>query len=147
MGSYSLADSKTNMLAMAIESRMKEIRDVLNSELIPFLFRLNGWREEQYPTFEFGDLEDADLEAFSKAIQRIKAVGLIAPTAGNVNHIAEVLKLPDRVAGDMEQDDLNELLGKPTSRSGDGMAAGGLNGTSSSVSENDNSSINVENNA
>ena len=45
---YSLADSKTNMLAMAIESRLKEIRDVLNSELIPFLFRLNGWREEQY---------------------------------------------------------------------------------------------------
>ena len=43
VGSYSLADSKTNMLAMAIESRLKEIRDVLNSELIPFLSRLNGW--------------------------------------------------------------------------------------------------------
>lgn len=135
------------MLAMAIESRMKEIRDVLNNELIPFLFRLNGWREEQYPTFEFGDLEDADLEAFSKAIQRIKAVGLIAPTAGNVNHIAEVLKLPDRVEEDMEQDDLNELLGKPTSRSGDGMEKGSGNGTSDEVADNDNSSTNVENNA
>lgn len=147
VGSYSLADTKSNFLAMAIEARMKEIRDVLNYELIPFLFRLNGWREEQYPTFEFGDLEDADLEAFSKAIQRIKAVGLIAPTAGNVNHIAEVLKLPDRVEEDMDQDELNELLGKPTSRSGDGMEKGSGNGTSDEVADNDNSSTNVENNA
>lgn len=149
VGSYSLADSKTNMLAMAIESRLKEIRDVLNSELIPFLFRLNGWREEQYPTFEFGDLEDADLEAFSKAIQRIKAVGLIAPTRDNVNHIAEVLKLPDRIPDDMSQGDINELLGKATTRSGDSLntPTGGMNGTAKATAANDNSSLNTENTA
>ena len=62
-------------------------------------------------------MEDADLEAFSKAIQRIKAVGL-APTKDNVNHIAEVLKLPDRIPDDMSQGDINELLGKATTRSG-----------------------------
>lgn len=135
------------MLAMAIESRLKEIRDVLNSELIPFLFRLNGWREEQYPTFEFGDLEDADLEAFSKAIQRIKAVGLIAPTRDNVNHIAEVLKLPDRIPDDMSQGDINELLGKATSKSGEGLSTGMGNGTAKTVAGNDTSSLNVENNA
>ena len=135
------------MLAMAMEARLMEIRDVLNNDLIPSLYKLNGWRETEYPKFEFGDLEDTDLEAFSKAIQRIKAVGLITPTVDNVNHIAAMLKLPGRVADDMSQDELNELLGKDTSRAGDGLTAGMGNGTGKSVAVDDNSSLNTENNA
>jgi hypothetical protein len=92
-------------------------------------------------------LDETDLEAFSKAIQRIKAVGLIAPTPGNVNHIAEVLGLRDEVEDDMDQEELNVLLGKPTSRSGDGLntSTGGLNGTAESASEDDNSAMNTDN--
>lgn len=146
VGSYSLADSKTNMLAMGIEARLKEIQDVLNNDLIPWLYKMNGWRDTEMPKFVYGDLDETDLEAFSKAIQRIKAVGLIAPTAGNVNHIAEVLGLPDEVDEDMDQEELNILLGKPTSRSGDGMETGMGNGTAKSVSEDDNSAMNPENN-
>lgn len=148
VGSYSLADAKTNMLAMGIEARLKEIQDVLNNDLIPWLYKLNGWRDTEMPKFVYGDLDETDLEAFSKAIQRIKAVGLIAPTPGNVNHIAEVLGLPDEVDEEMDQEELNILLGKPTTKSGTGMASdtGGLNGQGNSVPENDNSSVNPENN-
>ena len=146
VGSYSLADAKTNMLAMGIEARLKEIQDVLNNDLIPWLYKMNGWRDTEMPKFVYGDLDETDLEAFSKAIQRIKAVGLIAPTPGNVNHIAEVLGLPDEVDEDMDQEELNILLGKPTSRSGDGMETGMGNGTAKSVSEDDNSAMNPENN-
>lgn len=147
VGSYSLADAKTNLLAMAIEARLKEIQDVLNNDLIPWLYKMNGWRDTELPKFVYGDLDETDLEAFSKAIQRIKAVGLIAPTAGNVNHIAEVLGLPDEVDEDMDQEELNILLGKPTSRSGDGMntSTGGLNGTAGSAPEDDNSAMNPDN--
>lgn len=147
VGSYSLADSKTNMLAMGIEARLKEIQDVLNNDLIPWLYKMNGWRDTELPKFVYGDLDDTDLEAFSKAIQRIKAVGLIAPTPGNVNHIAEVLGLPDEVDEGMDQEELNILLGKPTSRSGDGLntSTGGLNGTAESASEDDNSAMNTDN--
>lgn len=146
VGSYSLADAKTNLLAMGIEARLKEIQDVLNNDLIPWLYKLNGWRDTELPKFVYGDLDETDLEAFSKAIQRIKAVGLIAPTPGNVNHIAEVLGLPDEVDEDMDQEELNILLGKPTSRSGDGMETGMGNGTAKSVSEDDNSAMNPDNN-
>lgn len=146
VGSYSLADAKTNLLAMAIEARLKEIQDVLNNDLIPWLYKMNGWRDTELPKFVYGDLDETDLEAFSKAIQRIKAVGLIAPTPGNVNHIAEVLGLPDEVDEDMDQEELNVLLGKPTSRSGDGLEKGSGNGTSDEVADNDNSAMNPENN-
>lgn len=147
VGSFSLADSKNNMLAMALESRLKEIQDVLNTDLIPSLFALNGWDDTELPKFVYGDLDDIDLEAWSKAIQRCKAVGLIAPTADNVNHVAEVLKLPHRVDEAMPQEELDVLLGGNQSRSGDGLASatGGLNGTGNSASSQDNSANNVEN--
>lgn len=137
------------MLAMGIEARLKEIQDVLNNDLVPWLYKLNGWRDVEMPKFVYGDLDEIDLEVFSKAIQRVKAVGLVAPTANNVNHIAETLGLPDRVDEKMDQEELNTLLGKPTSKSGEGMATetGGLNGTAKTISANDNSSLNTENKA
>lgn len=147
VGSYSLADSKSNMLAMSIEARLKEIQDVLNNDLVPWLYKMNGWRDEKMPKFVYGDLDETDLEVFSKAVQRAKAVGLVAPTAENVNYVAETLGLPGRVDETIPQDALNELLGKPTSRSGDGLATGMGNGTSNSVATNDNSSLNTENKA
>lgn len=145
VGSYSLADSKSSIMAMAIEARLKEIQDVLNTDLMRQLFEVNGWPVEELPEFVYGDLDEVDLDAFSQAIQRIKAVGLIAPTAGNVNYIAEVVGLPDRIESDMSQEKLNELLGPPESRSGDGMKKGSGNGTSDSVSSRDNSTANKEN--
>jgi hypothetical protein len=147
VGSYSLADSKSNMLAMSIEARLKEIQDVLNNDLIPWLYKMNGWRDVEMPKFVYGDLDEIDLEVFSKAIQRAKAVGLVAPTADNINYVAETLGLPDRVDEMMDQEELNILLGKPTSRSGDGLATGMGNGTAKTVASNDNSSLNTENNA
>jgi hypothetical protein len=147
VGSYSLADSKNNMLAMGIEARLKETQDVLNNDLIPWLYKMNGWRDVEMPKFVYGDLDEIDLEVFSKAIQRAKAVGLVAPTADNINYVAETLGLPDRVDEMMDQEELNILLGKPTSRSGDGLATGMGNGTAKTVASNDNSSLNTENNA
>jgi len=147
VGSYSLADSKSNMLAMGIEARLKEIQDVLNNDLIPWLYKMNGWRDTEMPKFVYGDLDEIDLEGFSKAIQRIKAVGLIAPTPENVNYIAEILGLPGEVEDDMDQEELNILLGKPTSRSGDGLEKGSGNGTSDEVAAEDNSAMNADNKA
>lgn len=145
VGSYSLADSKSSLVAMAIESRLKEIQDVLNKDLMVQLFELNGWSTEELPEFVYGDLDEVDLDKFSQAIQRIKANSLITPTAGNVNYIAEVLGLPDRVEEGMSQEELNELLGSSTSRSGDGMSKGSGNGTSDNPASRDNSTSNKEN--
>jgi hypothetical protein len=145
VGSYSLADSKSSIMAMAIEARLKEIQDVLNMDLMRQLFEVNGWDVEELPTFEYGDLDEIDIDKFSQAVQRVKAVGMLAPTAGNVNYVAEVLHLPDRIDPTMTQDAINELLGPVESRSGDGLAKGAGNGTSDKVSSRDNSTANKEN--
>lgn len=147
VGSYSLADSKSSIMAMAIEHRLKEIQDVLNNDLIPSIYEMNGWDKSEMPKFIYGDLEERDLEEFSKFIQRCKAVGLIAPTRENVNYIAKVAGLPYEVPEDMEQEELNELLGPSETKAGEGMAtsSGGLNGTAKSVSKDDNSAENSEN--
>jgi len=145
VGSFSLAGSKTNILAVAIDARLKEIQEVLNNDLIPSLFKLNGWEDEELPKFVYGDLEERDLEILSKAIQRIAAVGLVAKTPDNVNEVAKMLDLPYRVDSDTTQEELDALLGKDTSRAGDGMAKASGNGTSDKIAENNTSDLNTEN--
>jgi hypothetical protein len=145
VGSFSLAGSKTNILAVAVDARLREIQEVLNNDLIPSLFKLNGWEDEELPKFVYGDLEERDLEILSKAIQRIAAVGLVAKTSDNVNAVAEMLDLPYRVDADTTQEELNELLGKDVSRAGDGMSKGTGNGTSDKVADENTSDLNTEN--
>ncbi len=113
VGSYSLADSKSSLMAMAVENRLKEIQDTLNTDLLHQLFQINGWDTAELPWFQYGDLEKMDLDVFSKAFQRIKTSGFIAPTPGNINFVAELMGLPDRIEEDMSQDKLLELLGTP----------------------------------
>ena len=145
VGSFSLAGSKTNILAVAVDARLREIQEVLNNDLVPSLFKLNGWEDEELPKFVYGDLEERDLEILSKAIQRIAAVGLVAKTSDNVNAVAEMLDLPHRVDASTTQEELNELLGKDVSRAGDGMSKGAGNGTSDKVSVENTSDLNTEN--
>jgi hypothetical protein len=120
-GSFSIKDTKTNLCAMAMEHRLNEIRDVLNNDLIPQLFALNGWNTERTPTFEYGDIADVDSEAWSKALQRAASVGLVEIDRPILNKTREVLGV-EPLPVDQPVD--KENLTGNASRSGDGMAAG-----------------------
>ena len=120
-GSFSLADSKTNLLSMQLEYRLKEIQEVLNKDLMLWLHKLNGWDTDAMPTFEFGDLAEVDSEAFSKAIQRCASVGLINIDHQVLNKIREVIgvePMPDDAPVDKEN------LTGASSKSGAGMEVG-----------------------
>ena len=99
-GSYNLADSKSSIMQMAVEARLKEIQDVLNSDLVPQLFSLNGWSLERLPTFEFAQVKEEDLDVISKFLQRTASVGLVEVTPENINKIAEWVGLPSRSLSD-----------------------------------------------
>jgi len=145
-GSYSLADSKTSIIATRIESALMEIQDQFNNDLIKQLATLNGWNPVEMPKLVYGDIDERSVQDFSSAIQRIKAVSMITPTPGNINYIAETLGLPDRVEENMPQEELNELLGVMTSASGSGLEEGMPSGTGSAVgSSGDSSTSNKEN--
>ncbi len=120
-GTFSIKDTKTNLCAMAVEHRLNEIRNVLNSDLLPQLFALNGWSQENMPTFEFGDIADIDSEAFSKLVQRVASVGLVEIDRSVLNKIRQVLGVP-LLPADAEVDKTN-LTGAESGAS-EGMEPG-----------------------
>lgn len=127
-GSFSIRDTKTNLCAMAVEHRLNEIRDVLNNDLMVQLYALNGWSQENLPTFEFGDIVDVDTEAFSKLIQRTASVGLIEIDRAVLNKVREVIGVPPLPA---EAPIDATTLSMASSKGGEGMKPGTTgNGTS-----------------
>lgn len=145
-GSFSLAESLQGISDMAIESKLIEIQDQLNHDLIPQLFALNGWDTSVTPQFTFGDLKTPDLDVLSKFIQRVGAAGLMAKTPNTVNWIAEQANMPIEFVAGMDRGEFLEHLTAFDSSAGEGMEEGTTgNGTSTSSSDRDNSSANNEN--
>lgn len=144
-GSYNLADSKSSIMQMAVEARLKEIQDVLNTDLVPQLFALNQWSLERLPTFEFAQVKEEDLDVISKFLQRTASVGLVEITPENINKIAEWVGLPSRSISDEDIESLRQRLTGNTSGAGEGMTTAG-EGTSTSPIGGDDSSVgNLEN--
>lgn len=148
VGSFSLADAKSSILAMAIEFRLQEIKDVLDTHLIPLLYEINGWdSSEGYPEFQFSDLDERDIEKFSSAVQRLAATGMIERDREVMNIVRETIgatPYPDDKPVD------NDILtgGADTqSKTGKSFStpSGGMNGTANSVSADDNSVSNLYN--
>lgn len=146
-GSFSLAESKLSLIEMVIKSKLSEIADVLNFDLVPQLFALNGWDVDVLPYFSFGKPSKESLDEIGKFIQRVRAVGMLPKTPEVINQILESGDFDYRVDPNISSDELEKLTGSDQSRSGDGMASssGGLNGTGNSAGTKDNSVSNNEN--
>jgi len=143
VGSYALASEKSSIMRLAIEARLREISDVLNNDLVPQLFALNGYEpDEELPKIVHSDVDRINLDEFSKAVQRIFSVGAIEfdrPVANKIRSAMGVDLKP-------ENEPVNEdSLPGFTSRSGDGLTSPG-EGTSTSVMGSDDASAgNMEN--
>lgn len=145
-GSYSLAESKTSILSLAVDSKLREIKEVLNQDLMRSIYELNGWNCERLPSFEYGDIQQPDLDSLGAFLQRVKAVGLLEVDRPVLNVIRKALGVPERDKD--EEPDMEAMnMGKTETRSGDSFNTdtGGISGTSNSVSERDNSVANKEN--
>lgn len=143
VGSFALAGAKTSLMAMAIEARLREIADVINNDLIPQTFALNGWPTDKLPKIKYTDLDEVDLDEFSKAVQRIFSVNAIEFDREIANAI-RTKGFGAKPKDDKEPVD-EDLLPQNRSRAGDGLAKGAGNGTSDNVAGTDNSAANNEN--
>jgi len=143
VGSFALAGEKTTLMSMAIEARLQEIADVLNNDLIPQTFRLNGWTDTEYPTFTYGNLNEIDLEEFSKVVQRIFSVNAIEADRPVMNKIRTAAFKVDPLPDDepVRKDDL------PNNESGasEGMSTMGEGTGTSAMGSSDNSADNLDN--
>ena len=140
-GSYALGNIKNTLSAIAIETKLKEICNVLNQHLIPLLAKLNGWDLSRLPNIVIDDLESVSLEEVSKYIQRLASVGFLPQTLDVVNKGLNLLGLEDLPV----DTDLTEVLPDKSSRSGDGMktAGDGTSTDSTNIESNDNNLDNV----
>jgi hypothetical protein len=147
-GSFSLAESKSSVLALAIDYRLKEIQEVLNSDLMRSIYELNGWETTNLPKFVYNDVEEISLEEFSKAVQRIFSVNGIEmdrPVMNRVRHAMKIPTLPEDAP--VNKDELPANMAGMQSAAGAGMEVGTTgDGTSKSPhSGKDRSSSNADN--
>lgn len=146
-GSFSLAESLQSISNMAIESKLIEIRDQLNHDLVSQLFQLNGWSTDVVPYFDFGDLVSPDLDVLSKFLQRTASVGLVSQDASTVNWIAEQANMPTPFADQtVTVDEARKQLTGYTSGAAEGMEEGNPSGTGKATGKSgDASTSNSEN--
>ena len=140
--------TKTSMLNMLVENRIKGIFTVLNNDLIPHLYRHNAWDATKTARVKYGKLREIPFESFAKAMQQTKAVKLVPMTAKNVNYISEQLGLPDRLSSTITREDLDDVLGvekEDDSKSGAGFQSPTGVGTSKKQPEEDPSASNRAN--
>lgn len=143
-GSNALAENKTSLVEMMVDLRLREITDVLNNKLIPFIFEQNGWDLGKLPKFKYGSILKPDIGVIAKAIQQISAVGLMEIDRPLLNFICGLLGLPQRDAD--EPVDFSILSNKQSGAGGGyGSSTGGLSGSGNSVSPIDNSADNLSN--
>lgn len=146
-GSFSLQDSTTNLTALAVDFRLAEVASTLSNQLIPTIFRMNGWSTERMPCVEFSDISSVSLDEFSAYFQRIAAVGGIEITRDVMNKIRTVggfETLPDDLP--VQIDKLSTSITGKSSNSGDGLQVGvNGSGTAKSPQKNDTSVSNKEN--
>lgn len=141
-GSYALGSIKGTLAAVAIESKLKEICNVVNQHLIPLLGEYNGWDGTRLPELVVEDLESQSLDETSKFVQRVGAVGYLPRTLDVVNKVLDGLGL-DPLPADTNLDD---ILPEKTTRSGDGLKEGMGSGTGNpDGSSGDASSLNADN--
>ena len=142
-GSFALGQIKNSLSGAMAESMIREIKSVFNNDLIRHTYELNGWNTARACTLDFENMESADLESFSKAVQRYASTSVLEVDREVLNRVRESMGV-DPLPEDLEPQ--QELLPAFASRSGDGMEVGTTgNGTAKTISGADTSSNNLEN--
>lgn len=147
-GSFSLAESKSSVLALAIDYRLREIQNVLNTELLPKIYAANGWNAESLPSFEYESVEEPSLDEAGKFIQRVFSVSGIEIDRDVMNRVRELggfKLLPSDEPVDAEK--LPANMSGNSSKAGEGMKSGTGDGTRKNAlsGSGDSSTSNTEN--
>lgn len=140
-GSFALGSLKTSLTGGFVEGMLQRIVRVFNDDLIRQIYELNGWDVSRRCKMDYEGFEDVNVDEFSKAIQRIGAVGFLPKNIEVVNKILSTMNIDSLP----EDADLESLLPDQTTRAGDGMKEGMGSGTgSANGSSGDSTTSNTE---
>lgn len=101
VGSFALADEKSNLFSMALSSWLDSIAEVFNRHAIPRLLKVNGIGLDNVPKLVYGEIDDIDLETLSDYINTLAGAGMpLFPDDKLEQHLRDVADLPsDREEG------------------------------------------------
>lgn len=138
-GSFALGGIKTSLTASFVESMLKRIVQVFNEDLIKQIYFLNDWDISRRCKMDYEGFEQADLEGFSKAIQRIAAVSFLPKTTEVVNEVLNQLGLDALPEGT----DIEEVLPQEEvqTKAGQGMEEGLPSGTGKATGSSGDSTV------
>lgn len=100
VGSFALADSKTEIFALAIGAFLDIICEAFNNQAIPRLIDMNGDHFKgitDYPQMCHGDIENKDLQSFTTFVKEMIGVGALTPDEELEKEIRRVGALPEKV--------------------------------------------------
>jgi hypothetical protein len=104
VGSYALADSKTNLLGVSLGAWLDSIAAVFNRYAFPRLFRMSAFRLDKLPELTHSDVETIDPDIFLGALQKATAIGGVHLGPDDEVHIRQILGMPERTEEEIEEE-------------------------------------------
>lgn len=95
-GSFALSTDKTELFTTAVGAWLSLIQGAFNRQLVPRLWKLNGFPEETMPKIVAADLDDRDLGQLGAYIQALSAAGMpLFPDPELQDYLREAGGLPE----------------------------------------------------
>ena len=95
VGSFALADSKTNLFSVALGTWLDMIAAVFNRHAMPRLWEMNGLDMETITQLKHGDLETTDPEVIGAFVKSLGAVGLKFDDLETQNFLRRLVDFPE----------------------------------------------------
>lgn len=119
VGSFALADTKTDIFAVALGALLDTIVSVLNRFAVPKIMGLNGIKQDFWPEIGHGDIERPDLAEFGGYLKTLSEIGYDVldedtervareygglPSTGTADEVADDTLMDEEVANDTEEE-------------------------------------------
>lgn len=139
VGSNALASEKSSLLSVKVEAILSQIVDVINKDLIPHTFRMNGWDDTITPKIAFDSFEETSLDEVGKLVQRAVSVGAMEVDKELSNKLRDLIEVSEAD----ESKPITIVNPNNESKAGEGMEEGDPSGTGKA--QGNNSATNSDN--
>ena len=114
-GSHALSKDKTQAFGLKVDSTLKEMKEVMERDLLEPLWSLNGWDPELKPSFKIEKIQYRDIEQVTGALEQLSRAGATMDLNDPaVNEIRAILGLSDAPEQEEKDPDLSLMLnGQP----------------------------------
>ena len=107
VGAYSLAETQSGLMQLGLGAQLDVIGDVINSQELPRLMALNGFKPELQPVINHDNIENADLAKLGTYLGALASAGILIDTPELRVFVHDVAGIPvppvDELKADMER--------------------------------------------